>query len=170
MIRRSGKDGDGAVDLFGQHGAGERVGPGLHAEGDGLAGFGNQRRVEAVGPPDDEGEVPNTVIAQAGDFFSESPRGQGLAAFVAGDEAGLAGLGAQGLGLRALAGFSGFNLDDGNRAKAQRAAADGGPFGIIAGKGGFSAAAQAADGDQANLQETPAARWRESTAQIFSIL
>ncbi len=38
MIGRARQDGDGAIDLFGQHGAGQGVRPGLGSEGQHLVG------------------------------------------------------------------------------------------------------------------------------------
>ena len=54
MVGRSGQDGHGAVDLFGQHGAHEGVRPGLGPEGQLFAGGGKDACVQPVRPADDE--------------------------------------------------------------------------------------------------------------------
>ena len=65
MIRVSGEQLLGAVDLLGQHRPGEQVGPGHGAEGQHQRSFLQQRLTVAVGAADQEGDVCNTIVTPA---------------------------------------------------------------------------------------------------------
>jgi len=88
MIGAAGQDGDRAIDLLGQHRPHQGVGPGLNPKGQTLAGDGQDRSVQAVGPADDQGQATHAVVAQLGDAPGEGAGGQGLAMFIAGDQMG----------------------------------------------------------------------------------
>src|SRR5215469_8328437 len=55
VIGLASHEAGGAVELLGEHGAGQRMGPGLRSERQRLVGAGQDRRVEPVGAADDEG-------------------------------------------------------------------------------------------------------------------
>ncbi len=88
MIGRSGQDGHGAIQLLGQHGPRQGVGPGLGAEGEGRGGGGADALVQPVGAADGEDQPPLAAVPEGGDVIGEGAAGEGLAALVAGDQAG----------------------------------------------------------------------------------
>ncbi len=144
--------------------------PGLDAEGEGLAGVLQNRSIEPVRPADHQHQVAHPVITQPGDPLGKGARGKRLAVFVTGDEMSLVDLRAQNFGLGGLAGLFRLDLDDGDGTQPQGSARCGRPLGIVTRELGLRASAQPADGEQGYLQFASAARWRESTAQIFSML
>jgi hypothetical protein len=122
MIGRSRQDRHGAVDLLGEHGAGQGVGPGLDAEGQGLVGPGEDFRRKAVGPADHEHDPPCAAVAQARDAVGERARGVRLAVLVAGDDVAVLELFEDELALGGLAGFPALQLDDLDRTETERTA------------------------------------------------
>ena len=145
------------------------MGPGLDAEGQGLTRLSKNGRVEAIRAADHQDQLAHAIVAQLADLGGKRPGRQGRAVFVAADQIGVADLGAQNLGLGSLAGLPGFNLDDVDRTEPERPPCRGGAGGVVLRQVGFGAAAQAADGEDRDLQFAPA-RCGLSTAQIFSML
>lgn len=87
MVGRAGQDGHRAIDLLGEHGAGQGVRPGLRPEGEQLVSAGAKGWVVAVGGPDQEDQLALAAVPKFGDVFGERTRGPGLAPLVAGDDA-----------------------------------------------------------------------------------
>ena len=170
MIGRSGQDGDRAIDLLGEHDADQGVGPGLDAEGQGLAGLFHKVGIKPVGAADDEDQATHPIIAQFADFRRQGAGGMGGPPLVAGNHISIGQLGAQHFGLGGFAGLFAFHFKNFHRTKPQDPATGGRAFGVVGGEAGFSAGAQSADGEKGNPQPAPSMRWRESTAQIFSML
>jgi hypothetical protein len=169
MIGAAGQDGDGAVDLLGQHHPRQSVGPGLRAEGQGLVSGLEEVGIETVGAADDQHQSPDTVIAQGGDPAGEGAAGPDLAMLIAGDDMGVLQMGGQDLGLGGLARFAGLYLDHLDGTQAQGATGSGGALDIVGGQDGLRGPSQPSDSQQRYLQ-LAALMWLESTDQIFSML
>ena len=103
MIGRSGQDGHGPIQLFGQHGAGQGVRPGLGTKGQGRGRGLAHAFVQPVRPADGEDQTPFALITQPGDMVGEGARGIGLSPFVAGDQVCALGGGQDQFGLWRLA-------------------------------------------------------------------
>jgi len=114
VVGVAGEDGEGAVDLFGEDGAGEFVGQGDGAEGEDKAGAGAGGGGPSVRGADGEDDGLGAGVAEAAEVSGEFFGGELLAAAVEEDEdasgaGGLAsrpieggeerGLGGVGLGL-----------------------------------------------------------------------
>jgi hypothetical protein len=173
-------DGHGAIQLFRQHGPREGVRPGLGPEGKGRSGRRAHALVQSVGPADGEHQPPLAPVPQQGDMVGEGAAGKGLAAFVAGDQMrALGGLEDQ-FGLRRLAGFARFQIDQLERAKTEGPTGQGGALGIVGRQHGLGSPPRLADGDDGQLhgvrtsgsgdQARASTRWPLSTDQIFSML
>jgi hypothetical protein len=172
VIRTAAQDRHRPVDLLGQQDAGQGVGPGLGSESQHLVGAGAQCRVLAVGGADQEHEFTLAAIAQLADVLGEGAAAPGLAALVAGDDAGVLEVGFElGPGL--------IDLDDLDRPQAQRPPGGGGAGGIVEGELSLGRRRELAVDQQGYLQarssaETSAgpakARGGGSTDQIFSML
>jgi hypothetical protein len=145
------------------------VGPGLHAEGQGLVGAGEDVGRQAVGAADDQHQPAHAVVAQARDAGGEGAGGMRLAVLVAGDDVGVLQMVEQQLAFGGLAGLPAFEFDDLDGAQAQGAAGGGGALGIVAGELGFSRAAEPADNQECEFQFATD-RAGGSTDQIFSML
>ena len=152
MVGAAGEDGDGAVELFGEHGAGEGVGPGLRSEGELQVGPDQDRGIEPVRAADDQGEAGDPFIPPAGEAGGELAGGERRPMFVAGDDALMVQPREEGRGFGRLPGASGFDLDEADRREAERAAAGLGAGYPVTGEGGFGRAAQPADADQIELE------------------
>jgi hypothetical protein len=127
VIRAAAEDRHRPVDLLGQHGAGQGVGPGLGAEGQHFVGAGANGGVVAVGGTDQEHQFALAAIAQLADMVGEGAAAPGLAALVAGDDAGVLKMGLElALGL--------VDLDDLDGSQAQGPPGGGGPGGVVEGK------------------------------------
>ncbi len=163
------QDGDGAIDLFGQHQPGERMGPGLGAERQGLVGASQKRRRQAVGAADDDHQLARPVVAQLGDAGGEGARGVGRAVFVAGDHVCAMQMLEQKVALGGLAWLAAFQLHHFDRSQPQGAAGGRRALGVITHQSRFGRATQAPDGEEDDLQ-LAAALAGGSTDQIFSML
>ena len=152
MVRAAREDGDGAVDLFGEHGAGEGVRPGLGSEGELQVGPGQDRGVEAVRAADDQGETGDAFISPACEAGGELAGGERRPMFVAGDDALMVQAWEEGRGFGRLAGAFGFDLDEADGREAERPAAGLSPGYPVTGECGFGRPAQAADADQVELE------------------
>jgi hypothetical protein len=86
MIRVSGEDGEGAVDLFAEDDAGEFVGEGHGAEGEERCGALAGILGPAVGGTDGEDDELTALVALAAEPFGEGFRGHLLTALVEEDE------------------------------------------------------------------------------------
>jgi hypothetical protein len=84
----AGEDGEGAVDLLGEDGAGELVGQGDGAEGEDEVGAGAGGGGPAVGGADGEDEGLGAGVAEAAEVGGEVFAGELLAAAVEQDEDG----------------------------------------------------------------------------------
>jgi len=73
MVGAPRQDGDGAIDLLGQHGPDQGMGPGLRPKRHASLGLRHQGRIEAIGPADHQDKPPSSVIPQPGDFLGEGP-------------------------------------------------------------------------------------------------
>ena len=82
----AGEDGEGAVDLLGEDGAGELMGQGDGAEGESEAGAGVRGGRPAVGGTDGEDEGLRAGVAETAEVSGEGFRGELLAAAVEQDE------------------------------------------------------------------------------------
>ena len=121
MVGASGQDRHGPVDLLGQHGADQGVGPGLHAECQGLVGAGQDLGRQAVGAADPQHQPAHPVVAQARDSGGEGAGGMRLAVLVATDDVGVFQMVEQQLALGGLAGLFAFEFDDLDGPQAQGA-------------------------------------------------
>jgi hypothetical protein len=131
-----------------------------------------QRRIVPVGRADQEDELALAAVPQLGDMLGEGARRPGLAALVAGDDAGVFQVGLElALGL--------VDLDDFDGAEAQRPAGGRGAGGVVEGELAFGRRRELAVDQQRYFQarsssETSAgpakARGGGSTDQIFSML
>ena len=170
MVRAAGQDGHRAVDLLGQHHAGQGVRPGLGAEGQGLVGPGQHFGRQAVGAADHEHQPPDPVVAQLAEAGGEGARGVSLAVLVAGDDVGVVQVLRQQFALGALAGLSALEFDDFDGPQAQGAAGGRRPLGVVADEAGLGRAAQPRYSQQGDLQLAARCREGASTDQIFSML
>ena len=84
----AGEDGEGAVDLLGEDGAGELMGQGDGAEGKGEAGAGEGGLGPAVGGTDGEDDGLRAGVAEAAEAGGEVWAGELAAAAVEQDEDG----------------------------------------------------------------------------------
>ena len=91
MISRPGKNACGAVDLFGDHGAHEHVGPGLGTKSEACWHGVLNRVAIALGATDQKGEGALAIIAPIGDVFCKLYGGPGWTMFVEADDFALAG-------------------------------------------------------------------------------
>jgi len=169
MIRAAGQDGDGAIDLLGQHHPRQGVGPGLGTKGEGLVHGLQEIGVETVGAADNQDQPADAVIPQGRNPAGEGAAGPDLAMLIAGDDMGVFQMGRQNLGLGGLARLSGLNLDHLDGTQAQGATGSGGALDIVGGQGGLRGPSQSSDSQQRYLQ-LAALMWLESTDQIFSML
>jgi hypothetical protein len=169
MVRAAGQDGHRPVDLLGEHGADQGVRPGLHAEGEGLVGAGQDVGREAVGAADCQHDLAHAIVAQAGEAGGEGAGGMRLAVLVATDDVSVFQVLQQELALGGLAGLAAFQLDNLDRAETERTPGGGGALGIVPRQFGLGRAAQAADDEEGELQFATD-RAGGSTDQIFSML
>ncbi len=168
VVGPAGENGGGAIDLLGEHDPRQGVRPGRRTEGQALGGGGQDLFIEPIGAADGEGEVVGSLVAQPGEKPRKSARGDGAAAFIAGDEADATRAGEDGFAFRRLAGLAGRQFDNLHRAETAGPSGSGRAGGVVAGERGFGGGAQPADTEETELQTV--ARWREVTAQIFSML
>ena len=147
MIGRTGQDGHAAIQLFGQHGPRQGVGPGLGSEGQGLVRRLAHARVQAVGPADGEDQAPFAPVAQDRQMLGEGAAGEGATPLIAGDQMGAGRGGQDQIGLRRLARLFGFKIGQDQRPQAQGLARQGGAPGIVVGQGRLGPAAGPTDGD-----------------------
>jgi len=144
MIGVAGRDGPGAVDLFGEHGSDHEMRPGHGAEGQSGVGTLQDGGVQPLGAADQEADSAG-VGQPSFQQFAEAQTVRHFAALVEGDDESVGGeRGQEGGGFAALdlgrgaAGFGDFGHREG-RAQAR----------VVAGEEfGVGAVAQAADGDQ----------------------
>jgi len=115
VIRAAAEDGDGAIDLLGQHGAGQSVRPGLRTEGQHFMCAITDRGIVAIGRADQEHQLALAAVPQLADMLGEGAAGPGLAALVAGDDPGA-------LEMRFELALGLVDLDDLDRAEPQGAA------------------------------------------------
>jgi hypothetical protein len=134
-------------------------------------GAGADRRIVAVGRPDQEDQLALARIAQLGDVIGERARRPGLAALIAGDDASPLEVGIQPpLGL--------VDLDDVDGPEPERAARGGGAGGVVLREPALGRRRELAVNQQGYLQARSSAetsvgakaRGGGSTDQIFSML
>jgi len=172
VVGAAAEDGHRSIDLLGQHGASQGVGPGLRAEGQHLVSASPDGGVVAVGRADQEHQLALAAITQLADMVGEGAAAPGLAALVAGDDAGVLKMGLE------LA-FGLVDLDDLDGTQAQGSARGGGAGGVVEGEFPLGRRRELAVDQQGYFQARsscemsagPAnARGGGSTDQIFSML
>ena len=152
MIGMPGGDGLGPIELFGQHGAGEHVGPGEAAEGEFGVGAGEHGGVQAFGAADHEGDraAAGLPMAEAG---GEGWAVEGVAVEVQHHQQGFGGQGRQEGSCLPAFDFGGaagaIRQFDHSQAGTQA-------FGVAGDQVGFRGFAGPADGDQQQVRQ----RWR----------
>jgi hypothetical protein len=148
VVRRAGEDGDGAIDLFGQHRPRQGVGPRLGAEREPLGGSVQDARIQAVGAADDEGDAAQSLVAQALEALGEGAGGEGPAMFVAGDQRPLGEVREERLGLGRLPRATGLDFQDLDRGDPQGPAGGGRPRRPVQRQPRLGRCAQAPDADE----------------------
>ena len=71
MVGMAAQDGESPVDLFGQHGAHQKMRPDLRPEGEAARGFDRGSGIEAVRSADKEDEIARAGIAHRSQHFGE---------------------------------------------------------------------------------------------------
>lgn len=150
VVGRSREDRGGAVELLGEHDAGEHVRPDHAPEGEPAVGAVAKGRVESVGAADREGEVAAAGVGGAAEKRGEARRVEGVAAFVEGDEEGAGG--DRGGEERRLGGRPApaavLDLDDPRRPEPEGAAGAVEAGEVVGDEVGLGAALQASDGEE----------------------
>lgn len=146
MIRMPGGDGGGAVELFGEHGADQHVGPGRLAEGNQQVGAAAQILAVAVRPADQEPGTAHTIVAPVAEQSGKILAREGFAALVEDHDAVIRGDAgreqARFVGARLAASL---DLLDRERAKADGAACTVETAGIVVDQRRFGAGFDAPD-------------------------